>query len=178
MALACGAALLAFVLIAVALTLWERRVREYSFWISSLLFSLGTLATITLGRFEHGFVQAMASRYTTFSILVVVSVYAILIQLALERRSFFTVGSSLMLGVLVLFSLPVAYSNSIEMGQETKASRVESAHRICAHASRPEEVTLVGVDVHPHPESKSLEEAISTLDRLDYNVFANPRCGS
>src|SRR5215210_6005478 len=63
-------------------------LREHPFWISLLFYSLFILATITLGRSGmFGVWQATISRYTTFSILAVSSVYAMLEKMVCARSS-------------------------------------------------------------------------------------------
>src|SRR5215216_4651538 len=57
-------------------------LRQHSFWISLLFYSLFILATITLGRSGmFGVWQAAISRYTTFSVLAVASLYALLAKM-------------------------------------------------------------------------------------------------
>src|SRR5215213_10926497 len=94
-------------------------LREHPFWISLLFYSLFILATITLGRSGmFGIWQAAISRYTTFSILAVASVYAMLAKMVFARRS--GVGRTVLLITLfgtVLLSTGISYRNGVEVGR-------------------------------------------------------------
>src|SRR5215216_4342851 len=63
-------------------------LREHPFFISLFFYSSLILLTITLGRAGmFGVWQAAISRYTTFSVLAVASVYAMLAKMVFARRS-------------------------------------------------------------------------------------------
>src|SRR5215208_3203567 len=94
-------------------------LREHSFWISLVFYSLFILATITLGRAGmFGVWQAAVSRYTTFSILAVASVYTMLAKMVCARSS--GVGRTVLLIALfgtILLSAGISYRNGIEVGR-------------------------------------------------------------
>jgi hypothetical protein len=146
-------------------------LREHSFWISLLFYSLFILATITLGRAGmFGVWQAAISRYTTFSILAVASIYTLLARMVFARSS--GVGRVVLLVALfgiVLLSAGISYRNGIEAGRVQEASRERAAHVLETYRSQPD-VRLAAL--YPRPET--VRRRAPLLERLDYNVFSKP----
>src|SRR5918995_3756018 len=93
-------------------------LRQHSFWISLLFYSLFILATITLGRSGmFGVLQATASRYTTFSVLAVASIYALLAKMVFATTAS-VLRTVLLLALfgIILLSAGVSYRDGIEVG--------------------------------------------------------------
>jgi len=150
---------------------WSGVLREHSFWISLFLYSLLILATITLGRSGmFGVWQAAISRYTSFSILAVASVYAVLAKMVLARR--FGIGRAVLLLTIVgaiLLSAGISYRNGIEVGRVQQASRERAAYILATYESQPD-VRLIAL--YPRPET--VRRRAPLLERLGYNVFSSP----
>src|SRR5215211_6426306 len=112
-------------------------LREHPFFISLFFYSLLILATITLGRAGmFGVWQAAISRYTTFSVLAVASVYAMLAKMVFARRSI--VGRTVVLIALfgtVLLSAGISYQNGVEVGRAQEASRERAAYVLKTYES-------------------------------------------
>lgn len=149
----------------------DREIQNNSFWVALLSFSLLSLASITIGRSgfpeEKVFAQALASRFTAFSILAVVSLYALLAQLARERKSHVSTALfGIMLGI-VLVSVPTSLSTGIVAGAATKASR-EQAASILSTYERQSDAALAVFGWNP----QRVRIYARTLDRLDYSIFA------
>ena len=85
---------------AVAIIALERQWQEQSFWLATIAFTLATLGIITAGRSGFGLAQALASRYATVSIPLVVAVYVIFASQSAKRPN--PVGIALMSVVLVM----------------------------------------------------------------------------
>lgn len=131
-ALVSGLLLACLALVSLLLIYKGRSMSEYSFWVSLLFWSLLILATITLGRSGSGAGNALVSRYTAFSILAVVSVYAMLLKMAFERRSSIRRPgiNAVLLAALsgaVLLSVATSYPNGIDIGNKEEASREKAA---------------------------------------------------
>ena len=92
----------------------SRRVEEYSFWLALLLFSLLILVAITVGRSEAQ--GSPPPRYANFSVLVAVSVYAILAKFVLENRSRAAVALFGTFCIVLILSIPVSYFKGIDTG--------------------------------------------------------------
>src|SRR5215210_7663466 len=146
-------------------------LREHSFWVSLFFYSLLILATITLGRAGmFGVWQAAISRYTTFSILAVASVYAMLAKMVFARRS--SVLRTVLLITLfgtVLLSTGISYRNGIEVGRVQEVSRERAAYVLKTYKSQPD-VRLAAL--YPRPET--VRRRAPLLEKLGYNVFSEP----
>ena len=80
-----GAEILLLAALAVALVIRRRQWHRYSFWLATMVYSLLTILSITIGRSGLGVHQALSSRYSTFAISLVAATYVILISLAREH---------------------------------------------------------------------------------------------
>jgi hypothetical protein len=146
-------------------------LREHPFFISLFFYSSLILLTITLGRAGmFGVWQAAISRYTTFSVLAVASVYAMLAKMVFARRS--SVGWTVVLIALfgtVLLSAGISYRNGIEVGRAQEASRERAAYVLKTYKSQPDARLA---DLYPRPET--VRRRAPLLERLGYNVFTQP----
>jgi hypothetical protein len=147
-------------------------LRGHSFWISLLSYTLLILATITLGRAGmFGVWQAAVSRYTTFSVLAVASVYAMLAKIPLASRLgviravlIFTLAGA------ILLSAGISYRNGVEVGRAQEASRERAAYVLKTYKSQPD--ARLAALLYPHPEI--VRRRAPLLERLGYNVFSKP----
>jgi hypothetical protein len=148
-------------------------IREHAFFISLFFYSLLILATITLGRSGmYGAWQAALSRYTTFSIPAVVSLYAMLATMLFARGA--SVGRSVLLVILfgtILLSAGISYRNGIEVGRVQEALRERAAYVLKTYKFQPDRRLVVALH-YPRPETVRRRALI--LERLGYNVFSKP----
>ncbi len=174
-----GGLLLACLAVASLLLIYRGgKLGEYSFWISLLLYSFLTLASITLGRAELGvgqalIGQALVSRYTSFSILVGVCVYAMLVKMAFERRSRLSTILLVALSGVVLLSAAISYSEGIDAGRNVEVAREKAAFVLSTYESQPDEILSESL-LPPDPKAVR-EQHAPTLQRLGYNVFSEPQ---
>jgi hypothetical protein len=146
-------------------------LRQHPFWISLLFYSLLILATITLGRSGmFGVLQATASRYTTFSVLAVASIYALLAKMVFATTAS-VLRTVLLLALfgIILLSAGVSYRDGIEVGRAQEVSRERAAHVLETYRSQPD-ARLVAL--YPRPET--VRSRAPFLERLGYNVFSEP----
>src|SRR5919112_1852722 len=146
-------------------------LRQHPFWISLLFYSLLILATITLGRSGmFGVLQATASRYTTFSVLAVASLYALLAKMVFAKTAN-VLRTVLLLALfgIILLSAGVSYQEGIEVGRVQEASRERAVHVLDTYSSQPD-ARLVAL--YPRPET--VRSRAPLLERLGYNVFSEP----
>lgn len=149
----------------------SRVLREHAFWISLFFYSLLILVTITLGRAGmFGVWQAAVSRYTTFSILAVASVYTMLAKMILARRSVMGRAVLLVLVGTILLSAGISYRNGIEAGRAQEASREKAAYVLKTYKSQPD--ARLAAALYPRPET--VRRRAPLLERLGYNVFSKP----
>ena len=149
----------------------DKKLAQHSFWVS-LLYSLLMLAAITVGRAGlFGPLQALASRYTTFSILAVASVYAVLAKMAFESRSFIRAALLVPLCGAVLISAAVSYPDGVGFGSATKAVRERAAFVLSTYDSQPDRALMVSLDAR----AEVIRQNAPVLQRLGYNVFSEPQ---
>jgi hypothetical protein len=167
-----GLLLVCLALVSLSLIYRDRRLPEYSFWVSLLLYSSLILASITLGRSGvFGVIQAMASRYTTFSIIAVVSIYVMLAKTAFERRSLTNTILLATMSGIVLLSAAYSYSKGIEVGSKERVYREKAASVLSTYESQPDEALTESLN----PRTKVVRERAPVLQRLGYNVFSEPQ---
>jgi hypothetical protein len=164
---AIGCLLLVLVGASVCLVIGRGRVAEYSFWTSLVLFSLLVLLAVTAGRAERGIDQALVSRYTTYSILGVVGLYAMLAKLHLESKSRSTAILFGTVLIVVMLTLPVTYAGGVKVGSSIEASREKAAAVLATYESRPDS-QLTSLDPNP----QLVRKRAPILQKLHYNVFS------
>ena len=147
------------------------RLSQYSFWVSLLLFSFLTMTFITLGRAGFGAQQALRSGYSSFSILAVVSVYAMVVKMALARRSAINTGLLAALAGVVLLSVALSYPEGIKEGNKEKALRKKAAFVLSTYESQPDEALVPNLVGDPK-QTKLVRRRAPVLQRLGYNVFS------
>jgi hypothetical protein len=146
--------------------------REHPFFISLFFYSSLILLTITLGRAGmFGVWQAAISRYTTFSVLAVASVYAMLAKMVFATRA--SVLRTVLLIALfgtILLSAGISYRNGIEVGRAQEASRERAAHVLETYRSQPDARLAATL----YPRAETVRRRAPLLERLGYNVFSEP----
>lgn len=166
-ALICGVLLAG---LAAGVLIWllkDGKLGEYSFWLAVLAFGVAFLLATTVGRVETG--GMMASRYASFSLPVVIGLYAILAKLAASKRSFASVGLFGALVGVVVFSMPVNYVEGLRAGYEDELLKERLAFITYTYETQPDAALE---EVFPSAEIVGSNSRI--LDELDYNVFAYP----
>ena len=169
-AFAIGFLLLVLVAASIFLVIRQGRLAEYSFWTSLLLFSFLVLLAVTVGRAERGIDQALVSRYTTYSILGVVGLYAMLAKLHFESKSHSTAILFGTLLIVVMLTLPVTCAGGVKLGISTEASREKAAAVLATYESRPGSQLT---SLNPNPQL--VRKRAPILQKLDYNVFSESR---
>jgi hypothetical protein len=179
-----GLVILGLSAIALFWILRSRELGDYSFWIAVLSFVVFFMLAAMIGRLEAGAEQAITSRYVNFSILLPISVYAILVKISLEKRFLSAIALLVGMSALILSSLFNSYERGLKAGAATKESREKSAFILSTYRSQPSEVLATlspqfkpakekGEDALNRVMSK-MERRAALLDRLDYSVFAEP----
>lgn len=173
-----GLSVAVLALAALVLAAVRGRLGEQSFWISLLLYSLLMLAAIAVGRSGvFGPWQALAPRYTAFSVLAVASIYAMLARAALEgdpgrshqrAASLAALCGATLIGTAVLYSASVSYPNGLEAGRATAAARERAATVLLRYDSYPNRVVAVSFGTR----ARVVNKYAPVLRELGYNVFS------
>ena len=147
----------------------SRRVEEYSFWLALLLFSLLILVAITVGRSEAQ--GSPPPRYANFSVLVAVSVYAILAKFVLENRSRAAVALFGTFCIVLILSIPVSYFKGIDTGYGREKRIQQAAYVLYTYRSQPDEC----LELVRRSNSPTVRHLAPELEKLGYSVFSEPR---
>jgi hypothetical protein len=165
-----GGLLLVCLVVTALVLLYKNGMLKYnSFWVALLLFSLLSAMAITGGRTglsDQVWGKATSSRYAIFTILTVVSIYAVFVKLAWERRSQITAACLGVLLGIVLLSIPTSYLSGPAYGEGIKAHREEAAKILLDYKSQPDEA-LGKLGYRP----KRIKPYIPFLERHAYNAF-------
>jgi len=148
----------------------DRKLGENSFWIALFSYASLGLVSITLGRAGLGIEGAVASRYVAFSILAVIGVYAILVKLASEKKSYLTRALLGLLTLTILTSIPLSYSYGIKKGIHNEAQKEKAAYVLATYKSQSDERLKSNL----HANEAHIRAHAPLLERLGYNVFSEP----
>src|SRR5215210_270644 len=168
-AFASGLVLASLIVGSLYLTYRHRREGDSSFWLALLLYSLLVLAAITAGR--SGAQDVPVQRYTNFSILVAVSVYALLAKSVLEERSRSAIAMFGTLCAVMLLSIPVSYYGGIKEGDHFKTNREQAAYVLSTYTTQSDRC----LELLRRKKTDNLRRLAPQLEKLGYNVFAEPR---
>lgn len=163
-----GALLLLLAAWSLFLVYRRNRPADYSLWIGLLLLSLLILASITVGRAGLGIDNATASKYVTFSLLLPVSVYAMLAMLAVEDGVRSALAPLGILLLVVVLSIPDSYNQGFAAGSSTREAREEAAAILLDYETQPEERLKELRTSNP----QTVPRLALHLERLRYNVFS------
>ncbi len=175
-----GLLLICLALIVLLLVYKDRRLGQYSFWVSLMFYSFLILASITARSSDGGPELALAPRYTSFSILAIVSIYGLLATTALQRRcsirrpSISAILLVLLSGTVVLSAATISYPKGIRAGSSNKTKEEKLAFVLATYESQPDELVAEVSDV-PSDAAQLTRERALVLQRLGYNVFSDPR---
>ena len=167
-AFAGGLLLSCLALVSFLLIYKDRKFGESSFWISLLLYSFCILTSVTLGRSWFGVEQALESRYTSFSILAVVSVYAMLAKTVVEKRARLNTILLVAFSGIILLSAAISYSEGVKQGSREKVSRERAAFILSTYETQPDELLTRTL----YPSAKIVRKRAPILQSLGYNVFS------
>ncbi len=143
------------------------RLDENAFWIA--LMGLGYLTALVapISRSGFGVEQALESKYSTFSIPIVVAQYVLLLDLVLSRaaRELALLKLGVLLG-LIGVGLFTSSIEAIEYGKNEKARRERLTPALREYRAYPDQLLS-----QIHPNSALVRRGAGVLDRLGYSVF-------
>jgi len=173
-----GLLLVCLVLVGLFLVYKDGRLGRYSFWISLVFYSFLILAAIGAKSFPEGIDEALAPRYTSFSVLAVVSIYGLLATTALGRGLSIrrpNIGTILLVflsGAVILSAATSSYPNGINAGRQNREKTEEAAFVLATYESQPDEVLGETPGLSLGEGAKVTRERAPVLQRLGYNVFS------
>lgn len=173
-----GLVLVCLALVGLFFVYKDRRLGQYSFWISLMFYSFLILAAITSKSFPKGVELALAPRYTSFSVLAVLSIYGLLATVALQRGLSIrrpNIGTILLFflsGAVVLSAATLSYPKGINAGRQNKERMEEAAFVIATYESQPDEILQEVSGINEEEGARVVRERAPVLQRLGYNVFS------
>lgn len=146
----------------------DKRLKSNSFWIYIAISSLFITGSISVGRSGFGQSQALSSRYTHVSILIVLAVYIIATDLFILKKQplrKFILG---FLVFIILVSVPFSYKYGADRGKEFKIQSQKWCYILLNYKSQSDEA-LKQLDSNPEQVRRSAE----ILEKLKWNIFGN-----
>jgi len=144
-----------------------KRVSDNSFWISLIIFSLLTSMSITISRSFQLIYGAMASRYTIFSALVIISVYIMIIDIKIHKNNYVINRLYHIALMVILLSIVNSYYEGIKIGIKTSIEREKLAYILFNYESQNDEL-LKSV----YPNANFVKEYAPILKKYKLNVFS------
>lgn len=151
--------------------LWKKKDNNFSVLLAIILFGLGAVGMTAVGRIELGLQQAMSSRYTTYSSIVVIGAYLAIIKAGLEdkflyRLSFLIKEAIRVFTVVIIISSLVAIVTELYVGPFRKAFFVDWADNIKNYSSVSDDKL-----VNPHFSPQQIRDYSRVLDEYQLSVF-------
>ncbi len=177
LAIVAGVMILALLAVVVFRIFKDREQSNYTFWISLSVFSLLVLAVTTVGRAGKGLEGTVQSKYVTFSVLLAIGVYVMVLKLALNPRSskFFNYSVAGCVA-LVAISAPLSYYSGVVEARGIRAEREEKVCVLSNYKNLPDETLQKAFrPLRNRPEiGREIRQNTTILDNLNYTVFAIP----
>jgi hypothetical protein len=165
-----GFIILALYLLTFILVIKNKSIEENSFWISLILFALGSSVLCMIGRSGFGIDQAMTSRYTTFSILGVIGLYIMIadeyLKLAVNRMVY--KASLGILLVIIIIGLIAGNAYGLYEGKKMMDSRQYEISLLKNMNSQDiNQMTSI------YPDPIALTHGVSVLEKYHLSIFSN-----
>jgi hypothetical protein len=167
-ALLAGALILALAASAVVIVLLGRQWIEQSFWLAAMAFSSASMGGITVGRSVYGASQAMLSRYTSFSILLIVGTCIILASQSGKKYARICAVLACITFCLVVLGTSVAFFDGLMIGRDFREHLKWQQFIISTIESQPDDMIEIQAD-KAFPRKYA-----GVLKKLKFNVFADP----
>lgn len=164
-----GVVVIIIIVLCIIIIKKNKRLIENSFSLSLIVFSLLTVLSITIGRALLKSRVPYPSRYTTFTILLIIALYMILLDLNLFTKGRLYKILRIVLVGLIILSTFISYYECLAVGQKFNAHRREQAFILYTYKTQPTEILR---RIYP-PSGEKIEKYAPVLERLNYNVFSD-----
>jgi hypothetical protein len=133
-----GILLILFLLIAYIKIWTSKQIRSFIFPLALTLNSLFVVGSITIGRIEFGVEQLLESRYTSFTICLVIGVILLWMELKDKTENKKTIKNmTRLLVAILLISIPFTMIRGVRNGIRLKTSRAYSAYVVETASMQP-----------------------------------------
>jgi len=145
----------------------DGKVKEQSFWLAVFSLAYITAVSAVASRSGFGVCQASASKYSTFSIPILVVLYVLQVDFFLsgKRR-----GRSVLLGLvlgLILLGVFGSFGEALRYARDEHATRMRMRRVLRTYQSGPVQRLAAA-----HPEPERAYNSAKLLEKLHYSVFA------
>jgi hypothetical protein len=167
---AVGIFLIIFLLVA-CIKIWKsKQVQQFIFPLALAANSLFILGSIAVGRVGFGAEQALASRYTSFSVYLAVAIALLWMELKDTGKSKTLIKNVAKVFAVILFlSVPLTMAEGFQNGKKIKIDRTYSAYLLETASMQPDQILQ---RLYPWPEL--LRNRIMYLAQEKLNVFRDP----
>jgi hypothetical protein len=152
--------------------IWRtKQVRQFIFPLALSLNSLFILGSIAVGRVGLGVEQALASRYTTFSVCLVVGIALLWMELKDKTKNKTTIRNMAKgLAAVLFISIPLTLTEGFQNGKKIKTDRAYSAYLLETVDTQPNQFLQ---RLYPWPDSVRTRAAY--LQQRQFSVFHHPQ---
>ncbi|MCE5266263.1 MAG: hypothetical protein LLG00_00050 [Planctomycetaceae bacterium] len=178
LALAAGILLATLTAMTLAVVGYKRQWQEQSFWLALIAFAILVLAAITLGRTGCGLDRAMNSRYTLYSLLLIIGIYGIgALQKRSEPRGISRYLARITLD-LAVFGVAACFVEGLTVGQGLHDQREYERFLLYTSDMQPDEA-LTFFPLHDAngkidvDQARRVREWISVMRQFRSGVFAD-----
>ena len=147
----------------------EIKLPRISFWMALILFGLGTIMVIAIGRFGLGVGQARSSRYVTISTFIYIGLLGILLEQAIVLKNAFAGKAKNIFVVLLLVGIIWNFFDGLKTGSGEKRDREYAAYVLTDFENQPDQVIAKSI----HPSADYVKSEAPFLKDKQYSVFAN-----
>jgi hypothetical protein len=166
-----GVVLVVFLLIACVKIWRSKQVQQFIFPLALALNSLFILGSIAVGRAGFGAEQALASRYTTFSVSLVVAVALLWMELKDKAKKKTVIKNmTSLLAVILIISMPLTLAEGFQNGKKIKTDRDYGAYVLETITMQPNQFIQ---RLYPWPDSVRTRAAY--LQQQHLSVFYHPQ---
>jgi hypothetical protein len=168
---AVGVALVVFLLVACIKIRKRKQEQQFIFPLALALNSLLVLGSIAVGRVGLGVEQALAPRYTSFSICLVVGMALLWMELKdTAKNKTIIKNMAKLFAVIILISIPLTIAEGFQNGKKIKTDRDYSAYMLETVEMQPNQFLQ---RFYPWPDSVRIRAKY--LQQQQLNVFHNPQ---
>jgi hypothetical protein len=165
-----GIVLVVFLLIACVKIWKDKQEQQFIFPLALALNSLFILGSTALGRVGFGAEQALTSRYTSFSISLIVAVALLWMELKDKNTNKAIIkNTAKVVMAILLMSIPLSLAEGFQNGKKIKTDRAYSAYILETFNTQPDQLLQ---RFYPWPDSVRTRAAY--LQKKQFNVFHHP----
>jgi hypothetical protein len=165
-----GIVIILFLLVA-CVKIWKsKQARQFVFPLALVLNSLLILGSIAVGRAGFGAEQALASRYASFSICLVVGVALLWMELKDANGKVLIKNMAKLFVAVLLLSIPLTMAEGFQVGKKIKTDRAYSEYLLETIDMQPDQFLQ-----RVNPEPDSVRSRTSYLKQRQLHVFHRPQ---